>query len=443
MHIAVIGTGYVGLVTGVCFAETGNHVTCVDVDQEKLAKLNRGEIPIYEPGLEVLFHRNREEERLFFTDNLETAVNNAEIIFFALPTPPMEDGSADLQYLLSAAKNVAQAMKDYKILVNKSTVPVGTARLVKQTVSEITSAPFDVVSNPEFLREGSAVNDFMKPDRVIIGTDSPRARAIMEKLYKPFVRSGNPIIFMDIESAELTKYAANAFLATKISFMNEIANVAQRVGANVDHIRIGIGLDPRIGKHFLFPGVGFGGSCFPKDVSALYQTAKSLGYEFKILKAVMEVNEAQKRLIVKKLLRYFDHTLQEKTIGIWGLSFKPNTDDIREAPALTIIQELLQHGAQIKAFDPVAMPNVQKFYPHLPIQYCKDMYEAAENVDALVIVTEWPEFRTPDLNRLFQLLKGKAIFDGRNVFELDDMQAFEGDYFSIGRPPIRRVKVVN
>jgi UDPglucose 6-dehydrogenase len=436
MHIAVIGTGYVGLVTGVCFAETGNHVICVDVDQEKLAQLNQGKIPIYEPGLEVLFHRNREENRLHFTNDLAKAVKESEIIFFALPTPPMEDGSADLQYVLSAAREVAHLMDSYKILVNKSTVPVGTARLVKKIVSEITSHPFDVVSNPEFLREGSAVNDFMKPDRVIVGVESDRARTLMEKLYKPFVRSGNPIVFMDLESAELTKYAANAFLATKISFMNEIANLAQRVGANVDNVRIGIGLDPRIGKSFLFAGVGYGGSCFPKDVSALYRTAKSFHYEFRILKTVMEVNERQKHLIPEMVYDYFNQNLRGKTIGIWGLAFKPNTDDIREAPSLTIIQDLLQYGASIKAFDPVAMANVRKFYPHLPIHYCKHMYEAAEDVDALVIVTEWSEFRTPDMERLFNLMKGKAIFDGRNVFYLEDMKNFEGDYFSIGRPPL-------
>ncbi len=436
MRLAVIGTGYVGLVTGTCFAESGNHVICVDVDEEKLKKLNAGIIPIYEPGLKPLFDRNVKEGRLRFTKDLRQAVEHAEIIFFALPTPPQEDGSADLQYVLQAARDVALCMNGYKIIVNKSTVPVGTAKKVKEVIAQHTHHPFDVVSNPEFLREGAAVEDFMKPERVIIGTDSEHVKKVMERLYKPFIRSGNPIIFMDIESAELTKYAANAFLATKISFMNEIAQVAERVGANVDWVRIGIGLDSRIGKRFLFAGVGYGGSCFPKDVKALYQIAKEHDYDFKIIKAVMQVNEQQKRSFVEKILRYYDGDVRGKRFAVWGLAFKPNTDDIREAPSLTIIKALLEKGATIAAFDPEAMENVKKYHPDLTITFAKDMYAALQDADALIIVTEWSEFRTPDFEKVRQHLRSPVIFDGRNLYDLEEMRNLNFDYISVGRPEV-------
>lgn len=432
MNIAVVGSGYVGLVTGTCFAETGNNVTCVDIDADKVMRMQNGEIPIYEPHLDVLFERNIRANRLRFTTDLETAVDEADIIFLALPTPPGEDGSADLSYILKVADDLSKILKEYKIIVDKSTVPVGTAEKVQAAIAANTSVPFDVVSNPEFLREGFAVDDFMKPDRVVIGTSSARARKQMEELYKPFTRQGNPIIFMDERSAELTKYAANAFLATKISFMNEIANFCEKVGADVDAVRIGIGTDTRIGKRFLFPGIGYGGSCFPKDVQALYHSGMSHNYEFKILKSVMKVNERQKTVLLGSILDYFGGSLSNVTIALWGLAFKPDTDDIREAPALYMIEHLLQAGAKIIAFDPEAMANVQQQKAY-PIQYATDQYNALEGADALLICTEWSAFRNPDFDKMSSLLKAKVIFDGRNLYDLDKLKELGYFYKSIGR----------
>lgn len=437
MKIAVIGTGYVGLVTGTCFAETGNTVTCVDIDKNKIDKLNRGVIPIYEPGLETIFLRNREQNRLFFTTDLEQAITDATFIFLALPTPPGEDGSADLSYVLSVAEKLGELIKDYKIIIDKSTVPVGTGDLVHQAIAKKSTVDFDVVSNPEFLREGVAVTDFMKPDRVVIGTDSGRAREQLEKLYSPFVRQGNPIIFMDIRSAEMTKYAANAYLATRISFMNEIANLCEVVGADVDSVRKGIGSDSRIGKRFLFPGLGYGGSCFPKDVNALAQTSIEKGYPFKILHSVMDVNNLQRKRFLDKILIYFNGKVKGKTIAMWGLAFKPNTDDIREAPAIYLIEELLKAGAILQVFDPEAMENARAIFGD-KITYCSNEYETVEGADMLVIVTEWNEFRTPDFGRLANAMKSNVIFDGRNLFELDDMRELGFYYNSIGRELINQ-----
>jgi UDPglucose 6-dehydrogenase len=436
MNLAVVGTGYVGLVTGTCFAETGNQVICVDIDERKVARLRQGDIPIYEPGLDVLFERNTRQGRLSFTTDLNEAVQQADIIFLALPTPPGEDGSADLSYILGVAEQLSHIIKDYKVIVDKSTVPVGTSEKVHAIIVKNLSADqFDVVSNPEFLREGVAVEDFMKPDRVVVGASSERARRLMRELYEPFVRQGNPILFMDERSAEMTKYAANAYLAARISFMNEIANLCERVGANVDMVRIGIGSDSRIGKRFLFPGVGYGGSCFPKDVQALAKTAGDFAYDFKILKSVMQVNEGQRQILAKKISAFFKQDLQGKTIAIWGLAFKPNTDDIREAPALYIIDELLAAGAAVKAFDPEAMANAQAIYGNR-IQFANDQYEALIGADALAIVTEWSVFRTPSFKVMRELLRQPAIFDGRNLYDLDRM-AEEGFYYeSIGRMPI-------
>ncbi|MEZ4847077.1 MAG: UDP-glucose/GDP-mannose dehydrogenase family protein [Bacteroidia bacterium] len=436
MKVAVVGTGYVGLVSGTCFAEAGNDVLCVDNNQDKLAKLRAGQVPIYEPGLETLFERNTKEGRLNFTDSLEEAVRFAEIIFLALPTPPMEDGSADLQYVLGVADHIGQILTDYRVVVNKSTVPVGTADKVRAAIADRTNIDFDVVSNPEFLREGFAVQDFMKPERIVIGTRSPRATEAMTNLYKPFVMSGNPILFMDERSAEVTKYAANSFLATKISFMNEIANLCERVGADVDNVRKGIGTDSRIGRRFLFPGVGYGGSCFPKDVSALYKTSQAYDYGFSILDAVMKVNEAQKHILVEKMISVYGDDLSGKTFGVWGLAFKPNTDDIREAPALVIIKRLLEMGAKVKAYDPEAMESVQTYYPELDIEYVDNQYQATVGVDALVIVTEWNEFRAPDFDKIKAGLKAPVIFDGRNVYELDRVQKLGFTYHSIGRKSV-------
>jgi UDPglucose 6-dehydrogenase len=432
MNIAVIGTGYVGLVSGTCFAETGNDVICVDINEEKVAQLKAGQIPIYEPQLDVLFERNIKQNRLKFTTNLQEAVDAAEVIFLALPTPPGEDGSADLSYVLGVADDLGKIMKSYKVIVDKSTVPVGTADKVTAAIAKNAKVEFDVVSNPEFLREGYAVDDFLKPDRVVIGTSSDRAKNIMEKLYKPFVRQGNPIFFMDEKSAELTKYAANSFLATKISFMNEIANLCELLGADVDKVRIGIGSDTRIGKRFLFPGIGYGGSCFPKDVKALIKSASSVGYDFKILDAVEEVNAVQKTIIIPKVNNYFKGDLKGKKIAIWGLAFKPNTDDIREAPAMYIMDELLAKGAHIHAFDPEAMENIRKIYGD-KISYGSDNYEVLKDADALIIATEWQVFRNPDFNKMAQLLKNKVIFDGRNLFEVDAVKEQGFEYFSIGR----------
>jgi UDPglucose 6-dehydrogenase len=434
MKIAVVGTGYVGLVTGTCFAETGNYVTCIDIDQKKVEKLSNGQITIYEPGLEKLFLRNLKEGRLDFTTDLASGIKDAAIIFLALPTPPGEDGSADLKYVLGVARDLGKILTDYVVVVDKSTVPVGTAEKVHAAIAENYNGPFDVVSNPEFLREGVAVDDFMKPDRVVVGTRSERARKCMTELYAPFVRSGNPVIFMDERSAELTKYAANSFLATKISFMNEIAQLCERLGADVDMVRRGIGSDDRIGKRFLFPGIGYGGSCFPKDVQALVKSSSEVGYDFKILDAVMDVNERQKLHLIPKVSSYFGGELAGKHFALWGLAFKPNTDDIREAPALYMIDALLEAGATVSAFDPEAMSNVKAIYGDR-MNFAENQYDALENADALLIATEWNEFRTPDFLRIVKSLKNKAIFDGRNLFDVDAVKELGFHYESIGRAP--------
>jgi UDPglucose 6-dehydrogenase len=436
MNIAVVGTGYVGLVTGTCFAETGNHVVCVDIDERKVERMRQGEVPIYEPGLDILFERNAKEGRLHFTTQLEEAVPDAEVIFLALPTPPGEDGSADLSYILGVAKRLSTMITDYKVIVDKSTVPVGTAEKVHNILAENLSEDlFDVASNPEFLREGVAVDDFLKPDRVVIGTSSDRAQRILKRLYEPFVRQGNPIYFMDERSAEMTKYAANSYLATRISFMNEIANLCEKLGANVDMVRMGMGSDGRIGKRFLFPGVGFGGSCFPKDVQALSKTAVENKYDFKILNAVLEVNGIQRSVLAKKIKEKFGEDLKGKTIAVWGLAFKPNTDDIREAPALYIIDELLKAGAHVKAYDPEAMDNVKELLGDR-IQLVEDQYEALIEADALAIVTEWSVFRTPSFKVMKNLLKNPFIFDGRNLYDLEFMKDQGFYYESIGRNKI-------
>lgn len=435
MKIAVVGTGYVGLVTGTCLAETGNTVTCVDINEEKVKKMQNSQVPIYEPGLDVLFHRNIEQGRLKFTTSLADAIKDAKVIFLALPTPPGDDGSADLSYVLGAAKDIAKIITDYKVVITKSTVPVGTADRVKKVFAENSNVEVDVVSNPEFLREGVAVEDFMKPDRVVVGTTSPRAQKLLSELYGPYVRQGNPIIFMDERSSELTKYAANSFLATKISFMNEIANLCELVGADVDSVRRGIGADERIGKRFLFPGVGYGGSCFPKDVQALEKSATESNYDFRILKSVMEVNQLQKVKLVEKIRAYYKNDLKGKKLAIWGLSFKPETDDIREAPALYIIDELLKAGALLSVFDPEAMDNVRGVIGD-KIYYGKDQYEILENAEALLIITEWSLFRNPDFDRMESLLKQKVLFDGRNLYDLQKMIDCGYYYNSIGRKVI-------
>lgn len=432
MRIAVVGTGYVGLVTGTCFAETGNTVTCIDIDQDKVNKLQSGRITIYEPGLEQLFERNIKQSRLLFTTSLADGIKGADVIFLALPTPPGEDGSADLKYILKVADDLGPLLQEYTVIVDKSTVPVGTADKVRGRIAKNAKVEFDVVSNPEFLREGVAVEDFMKPERVVIGTRSQRARKIMETLYSPFVRQGNPLVFMDERSAELTKYAANSFLATKISFMNEVANLCELLGADVDSVRKGIGTDSRIGKRFLFPGIGYGGSCFPKDVQALARSAEDSKYDFRILKAVMDVNTYQKTKLFDRIKEYFKGDLKGKQIAVWGLAFKPHTDDIREAPALYNIELLLQEGAVVRAHDPEAMENVKRIFGD-KIKYFENPYEAAQGADAILIATEWPEFRTPDFEKLSGALKSKVIFDGRNVYELDVMKEHGYVYYSIGR----------
>ena len=434
MKIAVIGTGYVGLVTGTCFAETGNEVTCVDIDQRKVDKLSAGEITIYEPGLEKIFLRNLKEQRLHFTSDLKEGIKDAKILFLALPTPPGEDGSADLKYVLGVAKDLGHIIEDYVVVVDKSTVPVGTAEKVQKAIAENSKVEFDVVSNPEFLREGVAVEDFMKPDRVVIGTNSERSKKLMNELYAPFVRSGNPLIYMDVRSAELTKYAANSFLATKISFMNEIAQLCERLGADVDMVRLGVGSDARIGKRFLFPGIGYGGSCFPKDVQALVKSSAEVGYDFQILNAVMDVNEKQKLHLMPKINHYFNGDLAGKHFALWGLAFKPNTDDIREAPALYMIDALLEAGATVSAFDPEAMPNVKALLGD-KINFVENQYDALDGADALIIATEWNEFRTPDFLKMVKSLKRKAIFDGRNLFDVNSVNELGFHYESIGRNP--------
>ena len=436
MNIAVVGTGYVGLVTGTCFAETGNRVVCVDIDKDKVARMQNGEIPIYEPDLDVLFERNIKGGRLHFTTDLASGIEGAKIIFLALPTPPGADGAADLKYILQVADQLGPLLKEYTVIVDKSTVPVGTSEKVRERIAKGAKVEFDVVSNPEFLREGVAVEDFMKPERVVIGTTSPAAKEVMDRLYAPFVRQGNPVIFMDERSAELTKYAANAFLATKITFMNEIANLCEKVGADVDAVRIGIGSDSRIGKRFLFAGIGYGGSCFPKDVQALAKTSDDIGYDFKILDAVMEVNENQKTVLIPKLKAYFKGDIKGKKIAIWGLAFKPNTDDIREAPALYNIDELLKEGAEVIAYDPEATGNVKKIYGD-KIKFAAEAYEALNGADALMIMTEWSLFRTPDFEEMGKRLINKVIFDGRNLYEEEQMKEFGYFYESIGRTTVK------
>jgi UDPglucose 6-dehydrogenase len=433
MKITVIGTGYVGLVTGTCFAESGNKVVCVDIDKNKIEKLSSGKITIFEPGLEKIFLRNIKEDRLSFSTQLEDSIKEAQIVFLALPTPPGADGSADLKYVLGVAEHLGKILNGYKVIVNKSTVPVGTADKVKAAIKTNYQGEFDVVSNPEFLREGVAVDDFMKPDRVVVGTKSEKAQKLMSELYAPFVRQGNPVIFMDERSSELTKYAANSFLATKISFMNEISQLCERMGADVDMVRRGIGSDDRIGKRFLFPGIGYGGSCFPKDVQALIKSSDEVNYNFEILKAVERVNENQKIHLLQKINKFYNKNLNGKHFALWGLAFKPNTDDIREAPALSIIDELTNSGATITSFDPEAMPNVMAMIGD-KIKYATNQYQALEGADALLIATEWSEFRTPDFDRMERLMaKNKVIFDGRNLFDLTRMKELGYHYESIGR----------
>lgn len=432
MKIAVVGTGYVGLVTGTCFAETGNNVTCIDIDESKVTDMRNGVVPIYEPGLQTIFERNIKQDRLNFTTSLEEGIKGAKIIFLALPTPPGEDGSADLKYILGVASELGPLLEDYTIIVDKSTVPVGTGEKVTKAIEKGAKVDFDVVSNPEFLREGAAVNDFLKPDRVVLGVSSKRAEEVMGELYAPFVRQGHPVIYMDVKSAELTKYAANAFLATKITFMNEIANLSEKLGADVEMVRRGIGTDDRIGKRFLFAGIGYGGSCFPKDVLALSKTSHENDYKFNILDAVMETNQNQKTILFPKIKKHFG-SLEGKKIAIWGLAFKPNTDDIREAPALYMIDELVKAGASIKAFDPEAMDNIKNSIGD-KIEYASNMYEALEGADALLIVTEWSVFRSPNFEQIANALKSKVIFDGRNLFEPKKMKELGFKYECIGRP---------
>lgn len=433
MQLAIVGTGYVGLVTGVCFAETGNNVVCIDINEEKIKQLREGKSPIYEPGLDVLLERNIKEQRITFTTDMTDGIKDAQVIFLALPTPPGKDGAADLKYVLEVATQLSAMITRYTVVVNKSTVPVGTAEKVREVmIKNLDRELFDVVSNPEFLREGVAVEDFLKPDRVVIGTTSEKARKLMDELYQPFVRQGNPIYFMDERSSEMTKYAANSYLAMRISFMNEMANLCEKAGANVDWVRIGIGSDTRIGKRFLFPGVGYGGSCFPKDVQALAKTARELDYDFKLVNTVMEVNQIQKTILGSKIKECFGNDLSGRTFAIWGLAFKPETDDIREAPALELINELMDAGAQIRTYDPEAMNNVKNIYGD-KIHFAKDQYDALEGCDALVIVTEWSEFRNPNFERIEEALKHSMIFDGRNVYALEKMEELGFYYESIGR----------
>ncbi len=436
MQIAVVGTGYVGLVTGTCFAETGNNVVCIDINEEKIAQLRQGKTPIYEPGLDNLLERNIKDKRLTFTTSLSEGIKGAQIIFLALPTPPGKDGAADLQYVLQVAADLSKILTSYTVIVNKSTVPVGTAEKVTAVLAQnLNKELFDVVSNPEFLREGVAVEDFLKPDRVVVGTSSEKARKLMDELYQPFVRQGNPIYFMDERSSEMTKYAANAYLAMRISFMNEMSLLCERAGANVDSVRMGMGSDSRIGKRFLFPGVGYGGSCFPKDVQALARTAKEYDFEFKLVETTMTVNDRQKTVLGKKLMNYFGQDLTGKTFAIWGLAFKPETDDIREAPALELIKEIQAAGGSVRAFDPEAMNNVKAIFGD-SVYFANDQYDAIENAEALIIVTEWSEFRNPDFGRIASSLKQPVIFDGRNVYTNEKMESLNFYYESIGRAKV-------
>jgi len=432
MRIAVIGSGYVGLVAGTCFAESGNSVVCLDIDQGKIDKLRSGVPTIYEPGLEELMKRNMHDGRLSFTTRYEEAIPRAQVVFIAVGTPPGEDGSADLKYVLAAARSIAQHMSGYTVIVDKSTVPVGTSRKVAATVAEHTQHEFDVVSNPEFLKEGAAIDDFMKPDRVVIGARSKRAADVMEELYSPFVRTGKPILHMDPESAELTKYAANAMLATRISFMNEIANICARVGADVDMIRKGIGTDDRVGSRFLFAGCGYGGSCFPKDVQAIVRTAQEIGYDFKILRAVEDVNEAQKHLLARMVKQHFGEKLTGRRFALWGLAFKPNTDDMREAPAVVIAEELMAAGAKIRACDPEAIAECKRHYLGGRIEYSETPMEALDGADALILVTEWNEFRRPDFDEVKRRLKSPVIFDGRNIYRRKTLEPLGFTYYGIG-----------
>ncbi|HQQ12418.1 MAG TPA: UDP-glucose/GDP-mannose dehydrogenase family protein [Bacteroidales bacterium] len=436
MKISVVGTGYVGLVTGTCFAEVGIDVHCVDIDKNKIDNLNKGIIPIYEPGLEEMVQRNVEKKRLFFTTDLAPSLEDCEVVFSAVGTPPDEDGSADLKYVLEVARQVGENMKDYVLIVTKSTVPVGTAEKVRAAVLEAqqkrgVNIPFDVASNPEFLKEGAAVDDFMKPDRIVVGVDSERAETLMKKLYKPFTMNGHPVIFMDIVSAEMTKYAANSMLATKISFMNDIANLCEIVGADINMVRKGIGSDRRIGKYFIYPGTGYGGSCFPKDVKALIKTAKGYGYGLRVLQAVEDVNDDQKSVLFTKLMKYNNYDIKGKTIAIWGLSFKPNTDDMREAPSRVVISKLLEAGAKVRAYDPVAMHEGERIF-NKSIEFAKDQYDALIDADALMIITEWSEFKFPNFRVIKKLLKTPAIFDGRNIYDVKEMKSEGFDYFCIG-----------
>lgn len=441
MKLSIIGTGYVGLVTGVCLAETGNKVICVDKDLEKLERFRKGDPVIYEKNLAELLNHNLQKNRIEFTDDLKYAVENSEIIFFCLPTPQGDDGAADLKHVLEVAEKCGEILnqldkKEYKIFVNKSTVPVGTSDLVREKIkSKAGDYPFDVVSNPEFLREGFAVEDFMKPDRIVIGTSSEKAKEMLKTLYEPFVRSGNPIYFMDEKSAEVTKYASNCFLATKITFMNEIANYCEKVGANVDMVRIAMGADNRIGKRFLFPGIGFGGSCFPKDIKALQKSFQEAQVESKVIDAVIETNEKQKLILIEKILSYFNNDIQGKRFALWGLAFKPETDDVREAPAFKIIDKILELGGKIVAYDPEAMENTRKIYND-KIEYAQDAISACKNADALIIATEWNEFRTPDFEAMKQAMKEFVIFDGRNVFDNEKALKYKFVYYSIGRKPV-------
>ncbi len=434
MNIAIVGTGYVGLVTGVCLADSGNNVYCVDNDKSKISSLKNCVMPIYEPGLKELVVKNVKNERLIFTEDIGFAVKNADVIFIAVGTPPRDDGDADLSNIFKVAEDIANYIDDYKVVIIKSTVPIGTCRRVDTEIRKITNN-FDVISNPEFLKEGAAINDFQRPDRIIIGVNdgehSLKIKKIMGEIYEPFVRTGAPVYFMDTNSSELTKYAANAMLALRITFMNELANMCSLSGANIDNIRIGIGADKRIGKSFLFPGIGYGGSCFPKDVNALYRTAKAKGYDFKLLKAVDEANFYQKEVLVSYILKYFEGDISGKIFTLWGLSFKPKTDDIRESPSLSIVSKLLSYGAKIQAYDPIAMDNARTIFPK--IEYAKDMYKALKNSSGLIIATEWNDFRAPDFKRIRETLQEGVIFDGRNIYDPVKMKELGFDYFSIGR----------
>ena len=436
MEITIVGTGYVGLVTGACFAEMGTHVHCIDIDAKKIDGLNKGVIPIYEPGLENLVHKNAAAGRLQFGMDLTAVIGGSDIVFSAVGTPPDENGSADLKYVLDVARTVGRSINKYVVFVTKSTVPVGTAELVRKTIREElqkrrVEIPFDVASNPEFLKEGAAIDDFMRPDRIVIGVDSDKAKAFMEQLYKPFTLNGHPVIFMDIASAEMTKYAANAMLATRISFMNDIANLCERVGADVHEVRKGIGSDPRIGAKFLYPGCGYGGSCFPKDVKALIKTAAEHHYEMRVLQAVEEVNERQKEILYHKLEKRFHGELKGKTIALWGLSFKPQTDDMREAPSLTLIEKLLTAGCTVKTYDPVAMPEAKRIVGD-KVGYAKDIYETAQQADAILLVTEWKEFRLPDWNAIKNAMRTPVVLDGRNIYDSDELRSLGFEYFGLG-----------